>query len=96
MGVKGHVFLLPKIKGTHIVQASRMVFMLVGKNNGIEPADARSEHLLPKVGTGIKNQALAIYLQVQGCTEPLIAEIQRLANRACTADNGYTLRGSCT
>lgn len=93
--VDGNVLFLGEIVGTDIIQASCMVFVLMGIKDGIQATDFFPEHLLPEIGTGIYDDAFSVNVKVDGCPESLIPKIQRTANWAIAAYHWDTLGSSC-
>lgn len=94
--IYGDICFLQKIERAYIVHPSRVVFMLVGENQRIQPVDAFPQHLVPKIGTRINHKTLSADGYVNGCSQSLVPKIHRLANPARTAYHRYTLGGACT
>ena len=68
-----------------------MVAVAVRKQNGVEVADAFAEHLLPKIGTCIDNEALAIDLDVHGRPQAFVAIVEGATYVARAPDHGHAL-----
>lgn len=76
LAINGHIRMLRKIKRPDIVQPRRVVFMLMGIEHSIQSPDPFTEHLLPKIRTGVYNQAFGSYLQMNGAPQSLVPKIQ--------------------
>src|SRR5690606_19628066 len=83
--INRHVCILQKIKRPDIVQSCRMVFMLVGIDDGIQIFDPLPKHLLPEVRASVYDQAFGAYLKVDGAPQAFIPEIQRATYLTVTA-----------
>src|SRR5690606_24395266 len=86
--------ILQKIKRPDIIQSCRMVFMLVGIDDGIQTFDPLSKHLLPEVRASVYDQAFGAYLKVDGAPQAFIPEIQRATYFTVTAYDRNALRGA--
>src|SRR5690606_10385992 len=92
--INRHVCILQKIKRPDIVQSCRMVFMLVGIDDGIQIFDPLPKHLLPEVRASVYDQAFGAYLKVDGAPQAFIPEIQRATYLTVTAYDRNALRGA--
>lgn len=73
-------------KGTQIVNSSRMVVMDMGKQNSIQSAEIHGNHLLPKVGTTIDENALTrVEIYQSGSAKAFVARVARCADCTLTA-----------
>ena len=86
--------IIDEIEGSHIVQTSDMVFVLMGKQNGIEPAHPLAQQLLAEVRPGINHQTQSLPLDHRRGAQPLIVRIGRATHGALAPDDGYALRCS--
>ena len=66
VGVDIHLSVQQKVVSPHIIQTRYMVLVLMRKYHSVQNFDLVPEHLLPKIGSGIKYQGRRVALQ-QAC-----------------------------
>lgn len=71
----GDIGLLVKIKRTNVIQASRMVLVLVSKQDCIQLFDPFPKHLHSKIWPGINNKGLPLNGQMNGGSKSFVSEI---------------------
>lgn len=91
VAVHGHVVALHEIVCPHVVEAGGVVFMSVGKEDGIQSGHPFAQHLLSEVGTRVDHHAGAVEVEVDGGAKSLVAVVQGTADFAGASDNGYAL-----
>lgn len=94
MAIKRHIPLLMKIIRPHIIQACRMVLMLMSEDNSINEINMVLKHLLTKIRSAVDNKAFTLYSNMDRAPASLIPVIQRPAYPATARYNRYTLRSS--
>ena len=80
------------VESPYVVQSARMVFMPVGKQNGVDPVGMRTQHLVTKVGAGIDYQLYLFRFYQYGTAQSFVFRVVRTAYRALASDNWNTLR----
>ncbi len=80
------------IQGADIVQAARMVPVIVGEENRVQVADSRPKHLLAEIRSGIYQDGPARKLHEDGTAQAIVPRVRRPAHLARTADDGHALR----
>jgi hypothetical protein len=73
-----------------------MVFMRMGKNNGIQPFYFQAQHLTPEIRGRINSQGGIIGLHQNTGTETLIFLIRRCANLAAAGYHWHSTAGTCS
>ena len=79
-----------------VIQAARMVFVVVGEQNGVQMPDIVCQHLGAKIRPGIDQDAKPVALDQGRRTEAFVLRIGRAADRTATADDGHPLRSPGT
>ena len=75
---------IDKIEGSHIIDAARVVFVLVGEYDGIYAPHACAQHLLSEVGPCVNYNATIIHLDHCRGAQALVALILRATYLATT------------
>ena len=91
VGIYGDVALPEKIR-PDIIDAGRMVCMLMGEQDPIEPDHLIGEHLLPEIGAAIYYEIVVFPGNQNGYPKPLITRVRTLADRVVTPNNRDSLR----
>ena len=71
-----YVHLLRKIVGANVIKASRVILMLVCKDDSIQFFHTSPQHLHPEIRTCIHHKRNPIRLQMNGRTESFVPEVQ--------------------
>jgi hypothetical protein len=71
----GDIGLLVKIKGANVIQACRMVLVLVGKQYCIQLFDAFPEHLHSEIRPCINDKGLTLNGQMNGGSKSFVSKI---------------------
>lgn len=75
-GVRGHIHFLYEVEGPDVVQPGRMIAVCVRKKNGVQVRNTFTQHLLPKVGAGVNDDAFVSDLQICRRAQALVAIVQ--------------------
>src|SRR6185503_5960905 len=94
IGVYVNWSLLFVVKGADIVHPRDMVLVLVGKNNGIQPLNLFTQHLVSEVRARIDHDHRSLIFKHHRGPQTLVARVRRSANFASAGDYRYALRGS--
>ena len=93
-GIDWNLLTLPEIERPHLVHTSRMVFVFVGKQHRVQVSQTQPQHLLSKVRPSVDQQAFPRHLNVHGCPQAFVAEINRPTNSTGATNHRHTRRCS--
>ena len=82
------------VEGADIVQAARMVLVLVREEDRIQVPDTLRQHLHPEIRSCIDEDLESIQLHESRCPEPFVPRVLRPAYRTLAGDDRHPLRGS--
>ena len=85
-----------EIKRADIVQATDMVLVMMGDENGVEMAHVFAKHLLTEIRTGINTYCGLFGLDENRSAQTLVARICRPANVTIATNYGNALRSAAT
>ena len=91
-----HGLLVDIVERPHVVQAARMVLVLVRQQDGVQVADPFRKHLHPEVRACVDEHLEPLVLHERRRPEPLVMRILRPAHRALAPDDRNPLRGPCS
>ena len=80
------------VQRADIVQAARMVPVVVGEENRVQMADTFPEHLLAEIRAGIDQDRPSGKFYEDGAAQAIVPRVLRPAHCAGAADDGYALR----
>ena len=85
---------IDKVESPHVVQPADMIFVFVREEDGVEVADARTEHLAAEIGAGVDDHTHAACLDHGRSAQAVVALVGRGANLAAAPDDRDALRGA--
>ena len=81
-------------EGAQVVDAARVVVVLVGEQHTVDGLEGHAEHLCTEVGTTVDEYARVIGFHKGRYAQPLVALVRGEAYGAGTPDFGYSFRGA--
>ena len=94
LAVDIHRVALREVEGADVVQARRMIFVVVREQDGVEVVNIRTQHLVAEVRSGIDQDGQAAVFDQRSGTQALIARVRRTADRAVAGNHRDTGRGA--
>lgn len=93
IGIDRHWLFLQIIKSADVIGTSDMVFVTVGKQQGIQAIHPGTKHLLPKIRPRINHKMSRWVANQDRTTKAAVSRIGGLTNRAGATDQGNALGG---
>ena len=94
IGEDVHGNALAEVEGPDVVHASDMVFVVVGKDDGVQLLDLMGQHLLAEIGAGVNDAGLALGFQEYCTAEAGIVGVWGGADITIAGDHGNALGGA--
>ena len=83
-----------QIECPYVIQASRVILVIVCQEDGIDMPDSRPEHLIPEVRTCVHENGKSSVLHECRCPQALVPRVLRSASCAVATYHRLSLRGS--
>jgi len=83
--------IVDEIEGPHVVQTADMVLVFVRKQDAVEVAHPRAEHLVAEIGSRVDHQPHTVRLDHGRGPQTVIAPVGRRADPAAASDHGHAL-----
>ena len=80
------------IEGSYVVDASRVVFVLVGDEHGVNLRKAFAQSRLPQIGPRVDEQMAPFGFNVNRTAQPLVLRVNRLTHCAFASHNRNAVR----
>ena len=99
-----HVFLavdvdgmvLDQVERPHVVQASGVVLMVVGQEDGVYVADVLPQHLVAEIRASVHEYGEPAVFHQHGSAQPFVARVRGLADLAVASYHRHALGGAGT
>ena len=85
-----------QVEGARVVQASGVVLVVVGEQDGIQVPDPCAQHLIAEIGAGVHQDRQSAVFHQGGGAQAFVTRVGGAADRAFAADHRYALGGPCT
>ena len=83
-------------KRAQVIQSVRMVRVVVRKKNGVQPVNARVQHLQPQVRRGIDQEPAPLLLHQTGSAAAPVLWVLRVAGAPLPVDQGNSAGTAAT